>query len=91
MNLYVGNLSFDTTEDGLRQAFAAHGSVDSVRVITDRDTGNSRGFGFVEMNDSQAGQTAMMALNGQELDGRTLTVNEARPRSPRPDNNRSSW
>lgn len=93
MNLYVGNLSFDTTEDALRQAFSAHGTVTSARIITDRDTGNSRGFGFVEMDDSQAAQSAMLALNGQELDGRTLTVNEARPREPRQNDNRSrrSW
>jgi cold-inducible RNA-binding protein len=93
VNLYVGNLNFDTTEDDLRQAFAAHGTVTSARIITDRETGNSRGFGFVEMDDSQAGQSAMMALNGQELGGRTLTVNEARPREPRQDNNRNrrSW
>ena len=93
MNLYVGNLNFDTTEEDLRQAFAAHGTVTSARIITDRETGNSRGFGFVEMADSQAGQSAMLALNGQELGGRTLTVNEARPREPRQDNNRNrrSW
>ena len=93
MNLYVGNLNFDTTESDLRTAFSAHGTVTSVRVITDRDTGNSRGFGFVEMDDSQAAQSAMTALNGQELDGRTLTVNEARPRAPREDNrnDRRSW
>lgn len=88
MNLYVGNLSFDTTEEGLRQAFAAHGTVTSARIITDRETGNSRGFGFVEMDDSEAARNAMMALNGQELDGRTLTVNEARPREPRQNNRR---
>ena len=92
MNLYVGNLNFDTTEEDLRQAFSAHGTVTSARIITDRETGNSRGFGFVEMDDSAAGQSAMLALNGQELGGRTLTVNEARPREPRQDNrNRRSW
>jgi len=93
VNLYVGNLNFDTTESDLRTAFSAHGTVTSVRVITDRDTGNSRGFGFVEMDDSQAAQSAMTALNGLELDGRTLTVNEARPRAPREDNrnDRRSW
>lgn len=92
MNLYIGNLSFDTTEDGLRQAFAAHGAVSSARIITDRDTGRSRGFGFVEMDDSSAAQSAMQALNGQELDGRTLTVNEARPREPRQNNHdRRNW
>lgn len=93
VNLYVGNLNFDTTESDLRTAFSAHGTVTSVRVITDRDTGNSRGFGFVEMDDSEAAQSAMTALNGQELDGRTLTVNEARPRAPRQDNrnDRRNW
>jgi RNA recognition motif-containing protein len=92
VNLYVGNLNFDTTEEDLRQAFSAHGTVTSARIITDRETGNSRGFGFVEMDDSAAGQSAMLALNGQELGGRTLTVNEARPREPRQDNrNRRSW
>ena len=91
MNLYVGNLSFDTTDDALRQAFSAHGTVTSARVITDRDSGRSRGFGFVEMEDSDAAKKAITALDGQELDGRTLSVNEARPRSPRPDNNRSRW
>ncbi|CAN5743839.1 hypothetical protein BH23CHL2_BH23CHL2_11510 [soil metagenome] len=91
MNLYVGNLSFDTNEDALRQAFAAHGTVSSARVITDRETGRSRGFGFVEMDDDQAARSAMAALNGQELDGRELTVNEARPREPRNDNQRRSW
>lgn len=91
MNLYVGNLSFDTTEDDLRQAFAAHGTVTSARVITDRETGRSRGFGFVEMGDAESGQKAISALNGQDLDGRTLNVNEARPREPRRDNQRSRW
>lgn len=91
MNLYVGNLSFDTNEDALRQAFSAHGTVSSARVITDRETGRSRGFGFVEMDDDQAARSAMAALNGQELDGRELTVNEARPREPRNDNQRRSW
>ena len=93
MNLYVGNLNFDTTESDLKAAFAAHGTVTSARIITDRDTGNSRGFGFVEMDDSQAAQSAMAALNGQELDGRALTVNEARPRAPRQDNrnDRRNW
>lgn len=91
MNLYVGNLSFDTTEDAVREVFAAHGTVNEVRVITDRETGRSRGFGFVEMADEQAGQKAIEALNGQDLDGRDLTVNEARPRAPRGDNQRARW
>jgi RNA recognition motif-containing protein len=91
VNLYVGNLSFNTREDDVRQAFAAHGTVTSVRIITDRDTGQSRGFGFVEMEDSQAAQSAMNALNGQDLDGRALTINEARPREPRREAQRSRW
>lgn len=92
MNLYVGNLSFNTSEDDVRQAFAAHGTVTSVRIITDRETGQSRGFGFVEMEDSASAQTAMNALNGQDLDGRALTINEARPREPRRDApQRSRW
>ena len=91
MNLYVGNLSFDTSEDALMQAFAAHGTVTSARVITDRDTGRSRGFGFVEMEDAEAARQAISALNNQELDGRSLNVNEARPRTPRDNHQRSRW
>jgi RNA recognition motif-containing protein len=77
--IYVGNLSFNSTDDSLRSLFAAHGNVISAKVITDRDTGRSRGFGFVEMDDDVA-QTAISALNGKELDGRALRVNEARER-----------
>jgi RNA recognition motif-containing protein len=91
LNLYVGNLSFNTTEEAVREAFAQHGAVSSVRLITDRETGQSRGFGFVEMDDAQAAQNAMAALDGADLDGRALTVNEARPREPRRDNSRSRW
>ncbi|MDH3583629.1 MAG: RNA-binding protein [Phycisphaerae bacterium] len=87
MKIYVGNLSFSTTEDTLRDLFAQHGQVDEVAVITDRDTGRSRGFGFVTMAEDQAAQTAIETLNGQDYDGRALTVNEARPRAPR----RESW
>jgi RNA recognition motif-containing protein len=79
--LYVGNLSFDTTDDDLRQAFSQHGTVVSASVVTDRDSGRSRGFGFVEMSDGA--DAAMQALNGAELQGRALTVNEARPREER--------
>jgi RNA recognition motif-containing protein len=79
--LYVGNLSFDTTDDDLRQAFSQHGTVVSASVVTDRDSGRSRGFGFVEMSDGA--DAAMQALNGAELQGRALTVNEARPREGR--------
>ena len=82
MKIYVGNLSFDTNEESLRNAFAAHGDVEEVAVITDRDTGRPRGFGFVTMPDSAA-LAAIDALNGKELDGRTLNVNEARAKSSR--------
>jgi RNA recognition motif-containing protein len=81
--LYVGNLSYDTTPDRLRELFAAHGEIVSVNIITDRNTGRSRGFGFVEMATEQAANAAIAALNGQEVDGRALNVNEARPRAPR--------
>jgi len=77
--IYVGNLSFDTTEDDLRQLFTEHGAVESIKLITDRQTGQSRGFGFVEMAPTAA-DTAISALNGTSLGDRSLTVNEARPR-----------
>ena len=80
--IYVGNLSFQTTEDDLSNFFKTVGAVDSVSIITDRDTGRSKGFGFVEMNDEDADK-AIAELNGQELNGRALTVNEARPREDR--------
>ena len=80
MNIYVGNLSFDETEGSLETAFAAHGEVTSARIITDRETGRSRGFGFVEMSDQTQAQAAIAALNGTNLNGRDLTVNEAKPR-----------
>ena len=80
MKLYVGNLSYGTTEEELRDAFAAHGTPDSVKIIVDRETGRSKGFGFVEFADDQQAKAAMSALNGKEFGGRTLTVNEARPR-----------
>jgi cold-inducible RNA-binding protein len=83
MKLYVGNLSYQTTESELEAMFAEHGSVQSASLVMDRDTGRPRGFGFVEMNDD-AGRTAMAALNGKSVDGRDLTVNEARPRGERP-------
>jgi RNA recognition motif-containing protein len=78
--LYVGNLSFDVTNSTLEQMFAAHGTVVSAQIIMDRDTGRSKGFGFVEMKSDQEAQAAIAALNGQEVEGRALTVNEARPR-----------
>ncbi len=81
MRIYVGNLSFNTSDSGLQAAFSAHGTVTSAQVIIDRDTQRSRGFGFVEMEDSAQAQSAITALNGKDLDGRQLTVNEARERS----------
>src|SRR4051812_11212168 len=83
MKLYVGNLSFQTGEADLNDLFSQHGSVDSCRIITDRDTGRSRGFGFVEMSSKTEGEAAMSALAGKEVDGRALTVNEAKPQEPR--------
>ncbi len=85
MNIYVGNLSFDTSEENLRQAFEAHGEVSSVNIITDKYSGKSRGFGFVEMADDDAAQSTIDALNGQDLDGRTIVVSEAKPRQDRGD------
>jgi RNA recognition motif-containing protein len=79
--LYVGNLTYGTTDAALRQLFEAHGTVTSVQVIIDRDTGRSKGFGFVEMGNDQEAQAAVAALNGQQVDGRALTVNEARPKT----------
>jgi RNA recognition motif-containing protein len=81
--LYVGNLSFNTSDGDLEQLFAAHGTVQSVQIIMDRDTGRSKGFGFVEMGSDAEAQTAIQALNGKEVEGRALTVNEARPREER--------
>jgi RNA recognition motif-containing protein len=81
--LYCGNLSYSVTSDGLRAIFEAHGKVDSAEVIMDRSTGQSKGFGFVEMGTDQEAQKAISALNGQDNDGRKLTVNEAKPREPR--------
>ena len=83
-NLYVGNLSYSVRDDELNQLFAQFGKVDSARVIMDRDTGRSKGFGFVEMSDDAEAQAAIDGLNGKENNGRTLTVNEAKPREPRP-------
>ena len=80
MNLYVGNLSYDMSEENLRTEFAEYGEVQSAKIITDRDTGRSRGFGFVEMNSDGEGKKAMEALNGKDCEGRQLVVNEARPR-----------
>jgi cold-inducible RNA-binding protein len=80
-NIYVGNLSYQTTQEDLHAAFAAYGSVERVNLVTDRDTGQPRGFAFVEMTDGGAAQTAIAQLNGADLHGRTLNVNEARPKT----------
>lgn len=79
--IYVGNCSFDVTEQQLRDVFSAYGEVNTVSVITDRDTGRPRGFAFVEMSDSSAAQAAIRGVNGTDLGGRTLNVNEARPKT----------
>jgi RNA recognition motif-containing protein len=82
--LYVGNLSYGVDSSALEQLFTPHGTVESAQIITDRDTGRSKGFGFVEMASDGEAQAAIAALNGQENDGRALTVNEAKPREDRP-------
>ena len=79
-NIFVGNLSFETTQEDLHAAFTPYGNVERVNVMTDRDTGQPRGFAFVEMSDAREAQTAIAHLNGSELRGRTLNVNEARPK-----------
>lgn len=81
MNIYVGNLSYTTTDDDLRDAFSSYGKVDSARVIMDKMTSRSKGFGFVEMGNQSEAQAAIAGLNGKDLDGRALNVNEARPKT----------
>ncbi len=83
MNIYVGNLSFSSTEETVRAAFEEYGSVDSVRIITDRDTGRPRGFGFTEMANDEEAKAAIAGLDGKEVDGRAIKVNEARPKPER--------
>jgi len=82
-NIFVGNLSFNTNEDEVRQLFESYGQVDRVSIMTDRDTGRSRGFGFVEMTNNEDGEKAIAGLNGSQLGGRTINVNEARPKAER--------
>ncbi len=82
-NIFVGNLSFNTSEDELRQVFEAYGQVDRVSILTDRETGRSRGFAFVEMTNTEEGEKAIAGLNGSQLGGRTVNVNEARPKGER--------
>lgn len=91
MNIYVGNLAFSATDHDLRQLFEPYGVVDESRVIMDRDTGRSKGFGFVEMPDGTAARTAIAKLQGYTMEGRTLTVNEAKPREPRRETGRARW
>ena len=83
MNIYVGNLPFDAQESDLRRLFSDYGTIDSASVITDRDTGRSRGFGFVELADGDQARRAIEKLDGHDLNGRRITVNEAKPRAPR--------
>jgi RNA recognition motif-containing protein len=87
MNIYAGNLDWQTTEAELREAFEAHGAVSSVSIIRDKQTGHSRGFGFIEMSSATEAQAAIDALNGTELNGRALTINQARERESRPNGN----
>jgi len=82
-NIFVGNLSFGATEGAVRSMFEAYGAVDRVSIVTDRDTGQAKGFGFVEMSDNAGAERAISELNGRELDGRALNVNEARPKTDR--------
>ena len=91
MHIFVGNLALTTTEQDLRELFEPYGSLDAIRIMTDRETGRSRGFGFVEMPDNRAAQTAIDALNGTSLAGRVLTVNAARPREPRREPRQPRW
>lgn len=87
LNIFVGNLSYNATEADVRSMFEAYGAVERVSVVTDRDTGQAKGFAFVEMNENAEGNAAISGLNGKELDGRALNINEARPRPERGSNN----
>jgi len=91
VNIFVGNLAFSATDHDLRQLFEPYGAMDKINVIIDRDTGRSKGFGFVEMPDSAAAKAAIQGLQGTEFAGRALTVNEAKPREPRREPSRSRW
>jgi RNA recognition motif-containing protein len=88
MNMYVSNLSFHTSDEDLKKLFEEFGAVSSAKVITDRETGRSRGFGFVEMSSNDDAQKAIKGLNGKDLEGRSMSVSEARERAPRQDNRR---
>jgi len=91
VNIYVSNLAYSATDHDIRQLFESYGVVDKINVITDRDTGQSRGFGFVEMPDSAAAKAAIQGLQGKELGGRSLTLDEARPREPRREPRQARW
>ncbi len=91
MNIYVGNLSYNLSDNDLQQKFAEFGAVSSAKIIEDRDTGRSKGFGFVEMPNDDEGAKAIEGLNGTDVDGRSLTVNEARPREERPRRDNNKW
>jgi RNA recognition motif-containing protein len=91
VNIFVGNLAFNATEDEVRQLFEPYGAVDKVHIIVDRETGRSRGFGFVDMPDRRAAESAIQGLQGKQLAGRALNVNEARPREPRREMSRPRW
>ena len=91
MKIYVGNLPFSATEAQVRDLFAQHGAVESVALPADRETGRPRGFGFVEMPDNTTAKTAIAELQGKDLAGRTLTVNEEKPREPRRESRESRW
>lgn len=87
MNIYVGNMPYSMTDAEVKELFGAHGTVDAVRIVMDRDSGRPKGFAFVEMSNAEEGKAAIEAINGTEVGGRALVVNEARPREERPRNN----
>jgi len=91
MQIYVGNMSYGTTEESLKELFGNYGEVEAVKIITDRETGRAKGFGFITMNDDNAAKNAMEELDGKEFEGRTLRVNEAKPREERPRNFNSRY
>ena len=91
MNIYIGNLSYNVTDQDLQKLFEAYGKVDRSNVISDRETGRSKGFGFIEMPEQSEGQKAIEELDGQDVDGRNIRVNEARPKEDRPPRRENNW
>ena len=91
MNIYIGNLSYNVTDQDLQKLFEAYGKVDRSNVISDRETGRSKGFGFIEMPEQSEGQEAIEELDGQDVDGRNIRVNEARPKEDRPPRRENNW